>query len=86
MLELNDAETALPHAAGDQRRLAGLLATARKLSAIGTTGRALELATEALAVARLSADKAQLAEAAEVTATAHLAASFVARCVGHGTL
>jgi len=75
MLELTDAETTLANAADDQRRLSALLDAARKLSAIGTASRALELAGEALGVARRSGDQAQLAEAAEVAATAHLAAS-----------
>ncbi len=75
ILELKEAEAALANAADDQARLAALLVVARKLSAIGSSNRALELATEGLAVARRTGDRSQLAEAAEVAATAHLAAS-----------
>jgi diguanylate cyclase (GGDEF)-like protein len=52
-----------------------LLTLARRLSAAGTAGRALEVATEALAAARRNRDPAELAEAAEVAAASHLAAS-----------
>jgi diguanylate cyclase (GGDEF)-like protein len=72
--ELSDAESALASAADDRGRVTALLAAARKLGAIGSTSRALGLATEALAVARRNGDQALLAEAAEVAAAAHLAA------------
>ncbi len=73
--EVSDEKTApvTPH--DDPAGVSALLTLARRLSAAGTAGRALELATEALAAARRNRDPAQLAEAAEVAAASHLAAS-----------
>lgn len=59
----------------DPTGVSALLALARRLSVAGTAGRALEVATEALATARGNRGAAQLAEAAEVAAASHLAAS-----------
>src|SRR5450755_4057840 len=75
ILDIDNAEAALANAADDRGRLIASLALARKLSASGNSGRALELASDAVAIARRGGDQSQLAEAVEVLATAHLAAS-----------
>ena len=75
ILDIDNAEAALANAADDRGRLIASLALARKLSASGNSGRALELASDAVAIARRGGDQSQLAEAVEVLAAAHLAAS-----------
>ena len=76
ILDLDNAESALAGTGDDQARLGALLIVARKLGAIGVSDRALKLAAEAVSIARRGDDASTLADATEVAAAAHLAASL----------